>query len=118
MASYSASLFDVCGKLIRSTYFNLSPHGDISTTPAPAPSTLLDLSKYIVYTLDKLGGPVLCNSSHSVLKSGRICDLMAFLLSYVMSKGEILIPHKETCPVASRLFNMFDKGASLTTMTE
>jgi hypothetical protein len=27
-----------------------------------------------------------------------------------------LIPHKETCPVASGLFSIFDSGASVTTM--
>jgi hypothetical protein len=80
-------LFDACGRLIRNTYFNLSPCGDINTTPAPAPSTLLDPSKYIVHTLDKSGGHVFRNSSHSAMKSGRICDLMAFLFSYVMSRG-------------------------------
>jgi hypothetical protein len=103
-------------KLICISYFNLSPCGDISTTLALAPSTLLDPSKYIVHTLDKSGCPVFCNSSHSAVKSGRICHLMAFLFSYVMYRGEILIPHKETHPVASGLFNIFAIGASLTTM--
>jgi hypothetical protein len=50
-------------------YFSLSPCGDISTTPAPAPSTLLDPSKYIVQTLERSGGPVFYNSSHSAVKS-------------------------------------------------
>jgi hypothetical protein len=95
----------------------LSPCGDTNTTPAHAPFTLLDPLKYIVHTLDKSGGPMFCNSSHSVVKSGKIYDLIAFLFLYVMSRGEIYIPHKETCPVASGLFNIFDKGASLTTMT-
>jgi hypothetical protein len=88
-ALYSASLLDAHGKIIRSTYFSLSPCGDISTTPAPAPLTLLDPLKYIVQTLDRSGGPVFCNSSHSAMKSGKTWDLMAFLFSYVMSKGEI-----------------------------
>jgi hypothetical protein len=94
----------------------LSPCGDINTTLAPAPSTLLDPSKYIVQMLHRSGGPVFCNSSHYAVKSGKICDLIAFLFSYVMSRGEISIPQKETRPVASGLFNIFDKGASLTTM--
>jgi hypothetical protein len=115
-ASNSASLLDACGKLICSTYYSLSPCGNISTTPALAPSILLDLSKYIVQTLDKSGGLLLCNSSHSAIKSGRTWELMAFLFSYVMSKGESSIPHKETCHVASGLFNIFDSGAPLTTM--
>jgi hypothetical protein len=42
-------------KLIRNTYFSLSPCGDISTTPAPTPSTLFDPLKYIVYTFDVVG---------------------------------------------------------------
>jgi hypothetical protein len=113
-----ASLLDACGKLICITYFSLSPCGDSSTTHALAPSTLLDPWKYIVQTLDKSGGPVFCNFSHSVVKSGKTWDLMAFLFSYVMSKEEISIPHKETCHVASGLFNMFDSGASLTTIIE
>jgi hypothetical protein len=94
----------------------LSPWGDIKTTPAPAPWTLLEPSKYIVQTLDKFGGPVLYSSSHSAVKSGKTCDLIAFLFSYVMSMGDNSIPHKETCPVAEGLFNMFDSGASLTTI--
>jgi hypothetical protein len=48
----------------------LLPCGDIKTTPAPAPWTLFDPSKYIVHTLDKLGGPVFCSSSHYAVKSG------------------------------------------------
>jgi hypothetical protein len=97
-------------------YFSLSHCGDISTTPALAPPTLLDPSKYIVQTLDRSGGLVLCNSSHYAVKSDKTWDLMAFLFSYVMSKGEISIPHKETRPVASGLFNMFDSGALLATI--
>jgi hypothetical protein len=115
-ASYSTSLLDACEKLIYNMYFSLSPCGDISTTPAPASSTLFDPSNYIVQTIDKSGCPVFCNSRHSAVKSGKTWDLMAFLFSYVMSKGESLIPHKETCHVASGLFSMFDSGASLTTI--
>jgi hypothetical protein len=115
-ASYSASLLEAWGKLILSTYFNLSPCGDIRTTPAPAPWTLFYPSKYIVHTLDRSGGPVFCNSSHSALKSGKTCDLIAFHFSYVISRGDNSIPHKETCPVAEGLFNMLDSGASLTTI--
>jgi hypothetical protein len=59
---------------------------------------------------------VLCNSSHSAVKSGKTCDLIAFLFSYVMSMGDNSIPHKETRHVAEGLFNMFDNGASLTTI--
>jgi hypothetical protein len=97
-------------------YFSLSPVGDIRTTLAPAPWILLEPSKYIVHTLDKSGGPVLCNSNHSAVKSGKIWDLIAFLFSYVMSKGDNSIPHRETRPVAEGLFSMLDNGASLTTM--
>jgi hypothetical protein len=94
----------------------LSPCGDIRTTPAAAPWTLFDPSKYIVHTLDRSGGHVFCNSSHSAVKSGNTCDLIAFRFSYVMSRGDNSIPHKETCPVAEGLFNILDSGASLTTM--
>jgi hypothetical protein len=59
---------------------------------------------------------VLCSSSHSAVKSGKICDLIAFLFLYGMSTGDNSIPHKETRPVAEGLFKMFDSGASLTTM--
>jgi hypothetical protein len=59
---------------------------------------------------------VFCSSNHSAVKSGSTWDLMAFLFSYVMSRGESSIPHKETRHVVSGLFNMFDSGASLTTM--
>jgi hypothetical protein len=94
----------------------LSPCGDIKTTPAPAPWTLFDPSKYIVHTLDKFGGPVFCSSSHSAVKSSNTWDLIAFRFSYVMSRGDSLIPHKETRHVDAGLFNIFDSGASLTTM--
>jgi hypothetical protein len=91
-ASYYASLLDALGKLICNTYFILSPCGDINTTPAPAPLTHLEPSKYMVQTLDKLGGPVFCNSSHSAVKSSKICDLIAFRFSYIMSRGKVLFP--------------------------
>jgi hypothetical protein len=94
----------------------LSPCGDIKTTPAPAPWTLFDPSKYIVHTLDKSGGPVFCSSSHYAMKSGSTWDLIAFRFSYMMFRGDSSIPHKETRPVAAGLFNIFDSGASLTTM--
>jgi hypothetical protein len=94
----------------------LSPCGDIKTTPAPAPWILFEPSKDIVHTLDRSGGPVLCNSSHSAVKSGKTCDLIVFRFSYVMSRGDNSIPHKETRHVAEGLFNILDSGASLTTM--
>jgi hypothetical protein len=50
------------------------------------------------------------------VKSGNTWDLMAFLFSYVMSREESLIPHKDTRHVDSGLFSIFDSGASLTTM--
>jgi hypothetical protein len=59
---------------------------------------------------------VFCSSNQSVVKSGSTWDLMAFIFSYLMSKGESSIPRKETRPVASGLFSMFDSGALLTTM--
>jgi hypothetical protein len=55
-------------------------------------------------------GPVFCSSSHSAIKSGSTWDLIAFRFSYVMSRGDNLIPHKETRPVAAGLFNIFDNG--------
>jgi hypothetical protein len=94
----------------------LSPCGDIRTNPAPAPWILFDPSKCIVHTLDRSSGPVFCNSSHYVVKSGRTCDFIAFRFSYVMSRGDSSIPHKETRPIAEGLFNMLDSGASLTTI--
>jgi hypothetical protein len=94
----------------------LSPSGDIRTTPAPAPWTLFDPSKYIVHTLDRSGGHVFCSSSHSAIKSGNTWDLIAFHFSYMMSRGDNSIPHKETRPVAAGLFSILDSGALLTTM--
>jgi hypothetical protein len=57
-----------------------------------------------------------CNSSHSAMKSSRTYDLIAFRFSYVMSRGDNSIPHKETRPIDEGLFNMLDSGASLTTI--
>jgi hypothetical protein len=59
---------------------------------------------------------VFCSLSHSAVKSGSTWDLIAFLFSYVMSRRDSSIPYKETRPVASGLFNIFDSGASLTTI--
>jgi hypothetical protein len=59
---------------------------------------------------------VFYNFSYSVVKSSKTWDLMAFLFSYVISRGESLIPHKETRHASSGLFNMFDNGASFTTI--
>jgi hypothetical protein len=41
---------------------------------------------------------------------------MALPLSYVMSRGESSIPQRETQPVDYGLFNILDKGATLTTI--
>jgi hypothetical protein len=59
---------------------------------------------------------VFCSSNHSTVKSGNTWDLIAFLFSYVISRGESYIPHKETRPVTLGLFSMFNSEASLTTM--
>jgi hypothetical protein len=48
---------------------------------------------------------VFCNSSHSAVKSGSNWDLIAFRFSYVISRGDNSISHKETRPVAEGLFN-------------
>jgi hypothetical protein len=50
------------------------------------------------------------------VKSGKIWDLIAFRFSYVMSRGDSSIRHKETRPVAEGLFDILDSGALLTTM--
>src|SRR5664279_2281286 len=55
-ASYSTSLLEALGKFIWSTYRSLSPFGDVRTTPAHAPSFLLEPSKYMVQELDRSGG--------------------------------------------------------------
>jgi hypothetical protein len=46
------------------------------------------------------------------MKSGSTWDLIAFRFSYVMSRGNNSIPHKETRPVAAGLFSIFDSGCS------
>src|SRR3954462_5369156 len=47
-ASYSASLLEA-RNFIQRTYFILSPCGDVSMTPAPAPASRLEPSKCIVH---------------------------------------------------------------------
>jgi hypothetical protein len=42
--------------------------------------------------------------------------LIAFRFSYMMSRGDSSIPHKETRHVAEGLFHILDSGASLTTI--
>jgi hypothetical protein len=56
---------------------------------------------------------VFCNSSHSVVKSDKTCDLITFRFSYVMSRGDNSIPHKETRPVAEGLFRACLFGLSV-----
>ncbi|KAK1647346.1 hypothetical protein QYE76_065151 [Lolium multiflorum] len=55
----SLDMADAFGNVIRRTYFNLSPSGETNITPAPAPSNLLDPSKFMVQVLDKWGSRVL-----------------------------------------------------------
>ncbi|KAK1603301.1 hypothetical protein QYE76_007661 [Lolium multiflorum] len=93
----SLDMADAFGNVIRRTYFNLSPSGETNITPAPAPSNLLDPSKFMVQVLDKSGGPVFCSSIHSAMKSGKTCDFIAFL-SYLMSRGESSIPQRRHDP--------------------
>src|SRR3954465_7327183 len=91
-------LFDAFWNVIRRMYFIISPCGEVNITPAPAPSVRLDPSKCMCHVLDKSGGPVFCSSVHSATNSDKICDLIAFLSSYVMSRGEVLFPKGRHVP--------------------
>src|SRR3954467_11994208 len=115
-ASYSASLFDGRGKFILSTYFILSPCGDISMTPTPAPEFLLEPSKYMVHVPEVSGADGIWASIQSTRKSGRTWDFMAVRLTYVIPLGPSSMAHCDTRPVASGFVSMLFNGASGTTI--
>src|SRR3954466_13889157 len=82
-ASYSAALLDSV-YIIWSTYWTVSPVGDVKTTPAPSPANILEPSKCMIqfeYVSYSLGSSA---SVHSAMKSARTCDLMApWLVGYI-----------------------------------
>ncbi|KAK1605960.1 hypothetical protein QYE76_029633 [Lolium multiflorum] len=106
----SLDMADAFGNVIRRTYFNLSPSGETNITPAPAPSNLLDPSKFMVQVLDKSGGPVFCSSIHSAMKSGKSAfdtDRSSFPRETHKGPGR-------TCPCAGR-FRSAARSAGLQT---
>ncbi|KAK1682381.1 hypothetical protein QYE76_043229 [Lolium multiflorum] len=95
----SLDMADAFGNVIRRTYFNLSPSGETNITPAPAPSNLLDPSKFMVQVLDKSGGPVFCSSIHSAMKSVGFRfarDMFIFLNVSAYMRFKLLPPSMKT----------------------
>ena len=95
-----------------------SPVGDVKTTPAPGPASILEPSKYITqleYVSYSLGSLA---SVHSATKSAISYDLMARRGLYVMSNERSSIAHLAIWPVASWLFIMSLSGTSEATVIE
>ena len=116
-ASYSAALLESVYN-IWSMYWTVSPVGDVWTTPAPRPASILDLSKCMIqleYASYSLGSSA---SVHSVTKSASTCDLMAHRGLYDMLNGRSSIAHLAIRPVASQLFIMLLSGTSEATVIE
>ena len=88
----------------------MSPVGDVKTTPAPKPASILEPLKcmsqleYVTYSLGSKA------SVHSATKSANTWDLMARRGLYVISNGKSSMAHLAIWPVASRLFIMSLSG--------
>src|SRR3954468_20988845 len=83
-ASYSAAVLESV-YIIWSTYWTVSPVGDVKTTPAPRSASILEPSKCMIqleYVPYSLGSSA---SVHSATKSAKTCDLNSspWLVSYV-----------------------------------
>src|SRR3954464_11372179 len=102
-ASYSASLLEAWLKLIWRTYPSFVPLGETSTTPAPAPCCLLDLSKNIVHEFYRSGGAGVLTSVHSTRKSGSTWALIVVGCLNCRSHGLSSMFHSATRPVAPGL---------------
>ena len=116
-ASYSAALLESVYN-IWSTYWTTSPVGDVKTTLAPSPASILEPSKYITqleYVPYSLGSSA---SVHSVMKSASTSDLMARRGLYGMSNGRSYMAQLAIRLVASRLFIMSLSGTSEATVIE
>src|SRR3990170_7268198 len=101
-ASYSAALLESVYN-IWSTYWTVSPVGDVRTTPAPKPASILEPSKCMTqleYMPYSLGSSAFV---HSATKSASTWDLMAHRGLYVMSNGRSSMAHLVIRPVASQL---------------
>ena len=110
-ASYSAVLLESIYS-IWSMYYTMSLVGDVRTTPAPRPASILEPSKCMIqleYAPYSLGSSA---SVHSATKSASTCDLMALRGLYVMSNGRSSIAYLANRPVAPRLFIMSLSGTS------
>src|SRR3954465_3567695 len=116
-ASYSAALLESVYN-IWSTYWTVSPVGDVRTTPAPGPASILEPSKCMIqleYVSYSLGSSAFV---HSATKSASTCDLMARRGLYVMSNGRSSIAHLAIRLGGARLFIMSLSGTSEATVIE
>ena len=116
-ASYWAALLESVYN-IWSTYWTVSPVGDVRTTPTPRLASILEPSKCMIqlkYAPYYLGSSA---SVHSATKSASTCDLMARRGLYIMSNGRSSIAHLAIRPVASRFFIMSLSGTSEATVIE
>jgi hypothetical protein len=80
-ASYSAMLFDA-RKCICNTYCSLSPLGEVRTTPAPKPPSILEPSKFMRQCVESGAGGKYWWSPQLAKKSAMICDLIVVLGLY------------------------------------
>src|SRR3954468_24279923 len=92
-ASYSAMLLVHGVKSRQRMYRSLSPFGDVSTIPAPAPSAFLEPSKCRLQQWRYGSFYGYWASSQSARKSARAYDLIALRGSYLMLWTPITTAH-------------------------
>ena len=104
-ASYSAALLESVYN-IWSIYWTVSPVGDVRTTPAPRPASILEPSKMH----DPIGVCAVLFREFGFCPFGdevsQYLDLMARRGLYVMSNGRSSMAHLAIRPLASQLFIM------------
>jgi hypothetical protein len=87
-----------------------SPVGEISSTPAAAPSRLSEPSKYITQCSGRMVGVGSWFSRYSAMKSTSACDLMAVRGLKSIVRAPSSTAHLEILPVASWFRRMSPSG--------
>jgi hypothetical protein len=97
-------------------YLSCLPSGDMKRTPAPAPPSFSDPSKYIFQWSRIVSGVGCWSSVHSATKSTSAWDLIAFRGVKSMLSALSSTAHLDMRLVESRLCKMSSSGKSVTTV--